>query len=233
MNKMKRYEKMVRNYFELRRFLKMKNTENFVAIETAELAEQFLEDVYGTYCNQYIAERKTMEEREYLISELSYPLEFYLGHGHARLNNFLRNREYYRQMGYEAWNAATYDAVSDRINEITVLAPTAPSDLIVYRGVDRNEYRAILQDCKKHTGCIIPSFVSTSLLMEEALNHTDKDEPYLIKIYVPAGSHCLGIAGDMPYRGEYELIFPKNSSFSYKGKVNINGINCIELYYLD
>jgi hypothetical protein len=182
---------------------------NYIELKTETEASNFQKKVYGEYCNQYNNEREKVKNYHYKYRHFSagIPIEAYLGNKFESINSYMRG--YSTPTDVQKYE---FDMLIDRVNELILLAPTLPENIVVYRAVTEKAFKQIMLQAKKRYEYIEKGFLSTSLLLETVLN---KFSPEIImKIYVPKEAHVLGVDG-IENRNENEMLFTENQRLKF------------------
>ncbi|MEE1076941.1 MAG: ADP-ribosyltransferase [Acutalibacteraceae bacterium] len=135
------------------------------------------------------------------------PIEFYCGHSHLHINNYMR--------GIGPDHNGIYRELSDIIKILLISAPRIPENIVLYRVVCDDFINEMIKLNKEtnNTPVCEKGFISTSLLtdivdLDEAYNNYDN----LLKIYVDKGTVGLYV-NCITNRAEEEILLMSNGYF--------------------
>jgi len=192
--------------FCLSRKIKSRNmSKSYHEFTNKEEANTFLKENYQKYCQDYKEKKIAMERYgyDYRNHLLHFYADAYLGNMYAVINEYMRtgnleDQEYSR----------TLDPVIDRLNELIILGPRIPKDIVVYRGVSDKTMKMMLSEQKSHYNTYYDKgFMSTTLLLQALVDESERHYENILKIYVPKGAFALGVSC-ITDRDEYEILFP-------------------------
>ena len=177
-------------------------------------AKEFQEEVYGDYCKEYLLKERKIKSYgyEYRIPLSDIYLKAYLGYTHADINEYLRTGEYHDQEC-----ARQLEALIDKLNELLILAPRVPYNIVVYRGISDDSLNKMLNIQSMYNDIYMDeAFLSTSLLKQTVIKEFPSYDN-ILKIYVPKNAYAMGVDGATD-RKEFELLFPSRQYLNYLGK---------------
>lgn len=175
---------------------------DYKELSSKEEAERFQKEYYEEYCEQLSRKRKVMSEYKYRNSMMSWGIEGYLGDNFRSINDYMRFGNCTSEQ-----HAVKLDSIIDSISELIICAPKIPENLVVFRGIDDKGMQCIINNMKQHEEQFFEeAFMSTSLLYKTVVEEFPSINN-VMKIYVPAGTHALGV-DNFKDRNENEILFP-------------------------
>ncbi|MZP30092.1 hypothetical protein GTO91_10275 [Heliobacterium undosum] len=192
----------------------IRNKEEYIEFKNEKEAHEWGMRHYFKWAETYKSVMK-LARKTVKTSLYTAPIECYCGYSYRQINDYLR---YCSDSGENL-----YREMADILSIVLCSAPRIPCDLILYRLVNDEFIRNLIEENKRDRPIQEKGFLSTSLIKDIV----NQSEPYaseknLLKIYVK--KETIGVyVNSVTRRSEEEmLLFPNMflglSSYPYKDK---------------
>lgn len=173
--------------------------EGYIEFLEKEETEKWGKKYYGEWAENY---KKLMRSANGYTKDESclYSIEQYCGYNYKQINKGLRN-------GFDTGNP-TYRILANILAMVLCSAPRIPCDIVLYRIIDIETMKIVLDNNKQFVQSKENGFISASMLK----TIVNSDEEYargeiLLKLYVPKGT--VGVyVNEVTRRNEEEILLP-------------------------